>query len=53
MIPRLALAGLIFKVEQVINGGMKAVDIKPEQLARCTMTRSEERRGASMSVDAP
>ena len=33
MIPRLALAGLIPKVEQVINGGMKAADIKPEQLA--------------------
>ena len=33
MIPRLALAGLIPKVEQAINEGMRAADIKSEQLA--------------------
>ena len=32
MIPRLALAGLIAKLEQAINVGMRAADIRSEQL---------------------
>ena len=33
MIPRLALAGLIATLEQTVNAGIRAADVKPEQLA--------------------